>query len=176
MFIYAFTWTEFAQQLAAGIRGAPRDDGARERGALHVRLARDPLLRSTAPYVLSLEMGELDRAEQELKQALANGKKDSNGIYYYLAQLSEAKKQDAAALQSYLKVDAIAIEPGLVTLQFVAVSNKTYSVQWKQSVEAGLWQSFINVSGGDRSMTVTVTDPQPPVSGRIYRLVTPRLP
>ena len=78
--------------------------------------------------------------------------------------------------QSYLKVDAIAIEPGLVTLQFVAVSNKTYSVQWKQSVEAGLWQSFINVSGGDRSMTVTVTDPQPPVSGRIYRLVTPRLP
>jgi len=57
-----------------------------------------------AVALLSLEMGELDRAEQELKQALANGKKDSNGIYYYLAQLSEAKKQDAEALENYRKV------------------------------------------------------------------------
>ncbi len=57
-----------------------------------------------AVALLSLEMGELDRAEQELKQALANGKKDSNGIYYYLAQLSEAKKQDAEALENYHKV------------------------------------------------------------------------
>jgi len=57
-----------------------------------------------AVALLSLEMGELDRAEQELKQSLANGKKDSNGIYYYLAQLSEAKKQDAEALENYRKV------------------------------------------------------------------------
>ena len=98
---------------------------------------------------------------------------DGDGMMNVEEYIAGTDPQDP---QSYLKVDAIAIEPGLVTLQFVAVSNKTYSVQWKQSVEAGLWQSFINVSGGDRSMTVTVTDPQPPVSGRIYRLVTPRLP
>ena len=54
--------------------------------------------------LLSLQMGELDRAESELKQALAVGKKDSSTVHYYLAQLHEAKKNDDAAMQEYQKV------------------------------------------------------------------------
>jgi tetratricopeptide (TPR) repeat protein len=54
--------------------------------------------------LLSIQMGELDRAEQELKQALSVGKKDGSTVHYYLAQLNEAKKNDAAALQEYLQV------------------------------------------------------------------------
>ncbi len=57
-----------------------------------------------AVALLSLEMGELDRAEKELRQALANGKKDQNAVYYYLGQLSEAKKNEEEALQNYRKV------------------------------------------------------------------------
>lgn len=57
-----------------------------------------------AVALLSLEMGELDRAEKELQLALANGKKDENAVYYYLGQLSEAKKNDEQALQNYRKV------------------------------------------------------------------------
>ncbi len=57
-----------------------------------------------AVALLSLEMGELDRAERELRQALVNGKKDENAVYYYLGQLHEAKKHDAEALQNYRKV------------------------------------------------------------------------
>ena len=53
--------------------------------------------------MLSLEMGELGRAESELQQALANGRKDDGTVYYYLGQLSEAKKSDAEALQNYRK-------------------------------------------------------------------------
>lgn len=54
--------------------------------------------------LLSLQMGELDRAESELKQMLVAGKKDSVTVHYYLAQLSEAKKNDTNALQEYRQV------------------------------------------------------------------------
>lgn len=57
-----------------------------------------------AVAMLSLEMGELDRAESELRQALANGKKDDSTVYYYLGQLNEAKKHEEVALQNYRQV------------------------------------------------------------------------
>jgi len=57
-----------------------------------------------AVAMLSLEMGELDRAESELRLALAKGKKDEGTVYYYLGQLNEAKKNDAEALQNYRQV------------------------------------------------------------------------
>lgn len=57
-----------------------------------------------AVALLSIQLGELDRAEQELRQALGVGKKDSSTVHYYLAQLNEAKKNDAAALQEYQQV------------------------------------------------------------------------
>lgn len=51
--------------------------------------------------LLSIQMGELDRAEKELRQALEFGKKDSGTVHYYLAQLHEAKKDFALAIQEY---------------------------------------------------------------------------
>ena len=54
-----------------------------------------------AVAMLSLEMGELDRADSELRQALAKGKKDESTVYYYLGQLNEAKKHEEDALQNY---------------------------------------------------------------------------
>ena len=54
--------------------------------------------------LLSLELGELDRAEKELQQALLKGMKDEGTVYYYLGQLSEVKKNDNEALQNYRKV------------------------------------------------------------------------
>ena len=58
-----------------------------------------------AVALLSLEMGEFDRAEKELQQTLTNGEKNQNAVYYYLGQVSEAKKNNEAALQNYLKVE-----------------------------------------------------------------------
>jgi tetratricopeptide (TPR) repeat protein len=57
-----------------------------------------------AVALLSLQMGELDQAEQELKQSLEHGKKDQDKVYFYLGQLSEAKKDYDTALQDYRKV------------------------------------------------------------------------
>lgn len=57
--------------------------------------------------LISLQLGELDRAENELRQALASeGKnKDENTLHFYLGQLGEAKKDDAAALGHYREID-----------------------------------------------------------------------
>ncbi len=55
--------------------------------------------------MLSLQLGNLDRAEVELQQALDSGGKDANTVYYYLGQLEEAKKNDSQALQYYRKVE-----------------------------------------------------------------------
>lgn len=56
--------------------------------------------------MISLQLGELDRAEQELRQALASkGKdKDDDTLNYYLGQLGEAKKDDVMALQHYRQI------------------------------------------------------------------------
>ncbi len=54
--------------------------------------------------LLSIQMGELERAEAELKQTLKAGRKDSATVHYYLGQLNEAKKNDALALQEYGQV------------------------------------------------------------------------
>lgn len=54
--------------------------------------------------LLSIQMGELDRAESELMQTLSVGKKDSSTVHYYLAQLHEAKKNDATAMREYQQV------------------------------------------------------------------------
>ncbi len=57
-----------------------------------------------AVALLSLQMGELDRAERELQETLSKGKKDAGTVHYYLAQLNEAKKDEAAALAQYRQV------------------------------------------------------------------------
>ena len=54
--------------------------------------------------LLSLQLGDLDSAEQEMQQALKNGKKDQATVQYYLGQLSEAKKDNLAAIRHYDKV------------------------------------------------------------------------
>jgi tetratricopeptide (TPR) repeat protein len=51
--------------------------------------------------LLSLQLGELDLAEKELQETLALGQKDTDTVHYYLGQLSEEKKDDAAALSHY---------------------------------------------------------------------------
>jgi tetratricopeptide (TPR) repeat protein len=53
--------------------------------------------------MISLQLGELDRAEQELRLALTSkgNDKDDDTLNYYLGQLGEAKKDEVMALQHY---------------------------------------------------------------------------
>ncbi|MEI7841596.1 MAG: tetratricopeptide repeat protein [Gallionellaceae bacterium] len=57
-----------------------------------------------AVALLSLQMGELDRAEKEFESILVQGKKDAGIIHFYLGQLKETRKDDVAALAEYQQV------------------------------------------------------------------------
>jgi tetratricopeptide (TPR) repeat protein len=54
--------------------------------------------------LISLQMGDLEGAEAQLKQALSKGKKDQDTVQYYLGQLSEARKNDDEAIEHYRQV------------------------------------------------------------------------
>lgn len=54
--------------------------------------------------LISLQLNDLQSAETELKLALDKGKKDQDTVQYYLGQLSEARKDSAAAIAHYREV------------------------------------------------------------------------
>lgn len=54
--------------------------------------------------MISLQLGELDRAEQELRQALSTKGSDNDTLRFYLGQLYEAKQDWPAALQHYRQI------------------------------------------------------------------------
>ncbi|HKQ40014.1 MAG TPA: lamin tail domain-containing protein [Verrucomicrobiae bacterium] len=72
---------------------------------------------------------------------------------------------------SYLKVDRIAVS-GAALLQFSAVSNRSYTVQFNDSLSSLNWQPVASVAGRSTNWTATAVDPVSPPQ-RYYRLVTP---
>jgi tetratricopeptide (TPR) repeat protein len=54
--------------------------------------------------LISMQLGEYARAEYELQLALSKGGKEESTVHYYLAQLNEARQNDAAALVHYRQV------------------------------------------------------------------------
>lgn len=54
--------------------------------------------------LISMQMGEYERAEQEMQLALRKGGKEESTVHYYLAQLNEARQNDASALEHYRQV------------------------------------------------------------------------
>src|SRR5260221_7070595 len=77
---------------------------------------------------------------------------------------------------SYLKIDRLASGLGPTTVQFTALSNKTYSLQYKESPAAGRWTKFADVNASPSNRVEAVLDPFPPTATRLYRLATPHLP
>ena len=76
--------------------------------------------------------------------------------------------------ESYLKVDQIEASGG-ASLQFLAISNKSYTIQYTHSLESGDWTRLTDVKARTDTRVEVVVDPTPGV-GRYYRLVTPKLP
>ncbi|MFM1770306.1 MAG: hypothetical protein RJA22_2835 [Verrucomicrobiota bacterium] len=65
--------------------------------------------------------------------------------------------------------------PGGLGLSFVAVSNRTYSVQASATLPGG-WTSLTNVPAGPTNRTVSVTVSTGLPAGRYLRIVTPQQP
>lgn len=103
----------------------------------------------------------------------ANADPDHDGATNLEEYLADTDPQSA---QSHLEVDILTALPGLTTLQFHAVSNHTYSVLYKNSLQAPAWSKLSDVEMRVTNRAVVVRDPTPVLTNRFYRLVTPQWP
>jgi hypothetical protein len=78
---------------------------------------------------------------------------------------------------SYLRIDSIATGGGTgTTLSFGMVTARTYTVEYTDSLGVKPWARLLDVAAQRVSGPVTVLDPGPAPTNRVYRLVTPRAP
>ena len=73
---------------------------------------------------------------------------------------------------SYLRVDRIS-HVDSTAIEFMAVSNKTYSVQYNDSLGITAWLRLADIVARTTNHVETITDPNA-TTNRYYRLVTPR--
>ena len=78
--------------------------------------------------------------------------------------------------ESLLKFDSVALTPDLgVVLTFRTIGNKTYTVEYTDDLEAGIWSRLTDVAAQSSNRKETVADPGAHPN-RFYRLVTPQRP
>jgi hypothetical protein len=73
---------------------------------------------------------------------------------------------------SYLKVNQLSAVPGGVALEFLAVSNRPYSVLSRDLATSGVWQTNATFAAGPTNRLITLTNSAPGPK-RFYRLATP---
>jgi hypothetical protein len=76
---------------------------------------------------------------------------------------------------SYLKVQRLTVSLNQAALEFLAVSNRSYSVLYQNSLTDAAWVKLVDVPAGSTNRLETVIDGIPPGLSRYYRLVTPAL-
>ena len=54
--------------------------------------------------LISLQLNDLPRSEEQFQQSLEKGKQDRDTVHFYLGKLGEAKKNDTEALEHYRQV------------------------------------------------------------------------
>jgi CBS domain containing-hemolysin-like protein len=74
---------------------------------------------------------------------------------------------------SYLRIAEVVRGLDQTEVTFESVSNKNYTVQFKESPSEGLWTRLVDVLASPSNHLRTVVDPYPPTEERIYRLLTP---
>jgi hypothetical protein len=102
----------------------------------------------------------------------ADGDHASN-VQEYLAGTDPNSRENSLRIQSIRWMPA-----GASKLEFTALSNKTYAVEFRDDASAGGWSLLQGITATNTNRSVEVIDPTtpPPGARRFYRLVTPRLP
>ena len=99
----------------------------------------------------------------------ASGDPDHDDVTNLAEFIAGTDPRDAG---SYLRIDSISAHPD-VTLTFLAVSNKTYTLQYRTSLSSGSWTDFTHVEAAAGNRIALVRDTSGALN-RFYRLVTPR--
>jgi hypothetical protein len=94
---------------------------------------------------------------------------DGDGMSNWAEYVAGTNPTNAA---SYLKVDSIPVGNG-ASLSFIAVSNRSYTVLYKDDLSLANWSRFSDILARGTNWDATVLDPSPGTN-RYYRIVTPR--
>ena len=97
---------------------------------------------------------------------------DSDGLSNVEEYVAGTDPHDAG---SRLRIQLLSTGSGGAVMEFPAASNKTYSVQYRDSAGVTGWQTLTNLPAQRTNGVVTVTD-SPGASERLYRVVTPQRP
>jgi len=76
-------------------------------------------------------------------------------------------------VSSGLKFDSVSTFDGTVVLQFTAVANRSYTIQFRDDLAVGQWQKLTNVLAGASTRAIDVPDRNGGALDRFYRLATP---
>ncbi len=145
------------------------------------------LAGSVTTSVATVTVSDLDTDGDGLPDAweLANGTnpnlndagldRDGDGMTNGAEYIAGTNANDP---NSYLRVDLSQTGPGPAgrVLSFNAVSNRTYSVLFRDELDAGAWQRLTNISVRTTNRLESLVDPVPAPAHRYYRLVTPAVP
>jgi CotH protein/lamin tail-like protein/Fn3 domain-containing protein len=83
---------------------------------------------------------------------------------------------DPKDINSYLFVELVDVTggPASALLRFMAVSNRTYTVQFQNSLGAPDWSALRDINVAPTNRVLEVMDTSPDAASRFYRLVTPK--
>ena len=75
---------------------------------------------------------------------------------------------------SFPRIKQITFESGQPAIQFLAIANRTYSIQYKESLSLAGWVNLRNVDARLTNRMETVLDTNAISAKRFYRLATPQ--
>jgi hypothetical protein len=97
---------------------------------------------------------------------------DGDGVSNYKEFIAGTDPTDP---QSYPRIDALIVNTNEVELKFIAVSNRTYSIEYSTGFESGLWKKLMDIPARTNTTPETIVFPLERNSRNFYRLVTPRV-
>ena len=104
----------------------------------------------------------------------ASGDPDGDGLSNLQEYIAGTNPQNSG---SRLKIESINSLAGGMNISFLATSNRTYSILYRDSLESGGWIKLTDITTQSTNQNVTVSDDSAPgQSPRFYRLATPAIP
>ena len=107
---------------------------------------------------------------EEADLSRAGDDADGDGMTNLEEYLAGTNPNDA---NSALRFSQVIAQNGNVLLQFVASSNRTYSLLYKPALDAAQWSKLTDIPAHPTNRVVNLTNSVPGDAQRFYRLITP---